>query len=236
MVYVGVDLHRKRAHVVALDPAGEVVLSRRIGNAPPSSGAASASSSSSCRQVPAVSWSGPAADRRHHRRVTHADAELRTQFASDPRIRRLLPIPGIGPVTAATVVAEVWEIGRFPAPERLCSWAGLTPGERTSDAPPAGATPAKQGSRWLPWMLVEAATSAVRDPHLGRFTGQIAQRRGPKITRVALARRLLTLCEDALRDQDGCRAYPALRGRSRRRGLGALGGCHGRAGNGRRLA
>ena len=34
MVYVGVDLHRKRSQVVALDPAGEVVLSRRIGNAP----------------------------------------------------------------------------------------------------------------------------------------------------------------------------------------------------------
>jgi hypothetical protein len=34
MVYVGVDLHRKRSHIVALDPAGEVVLSRRIGNAP----------------------------------------------------------------------------------------------------------------------------------------------------------------------------------------------------------
>jgi transposase len=122
----------------------------------------------------------------------------------------LLPIPGIGPVTAATVVAEVWEIGRFPAPERLCSWAGLTPGSAPATPPPAGATPAKQGSRWLPWMLlVEAATSAVRDPHLGRFAGQIAQRRGPKIARVALARRLLTLCEDALRDQEGCRAYPA---------------------------
>ena len=34
MVYVGVDLHRKRSHVVAMDAAGEVVLSRRIGNAP----------------------------------------------------------------------------------------------------------------------------------------------------------------------------------------------------------
>jgi transposase len=34
MVYVGVDLHRKRSHVVALDPTGEVMLSRRIGNAP----------------------------------------------------------------------------------------------------------------------------------------------------------------------------------------------------------
>jgi hypothetical protein len=43
-------------------------------------------------------------------------------------------------------------------------------------------------------MLVEAATTAVRDPQLGRFAAQIAQRRGPKIARVALARRLLTLC------------------------------------------
>ena len=35
MVYVGVDLHRKRSHVVALDVAGEVVVSRRVlGNAP----------------------------------------------------------------------------------------------------------------------------------------------------------------------------------------------------------
>jgi Transposase len=34
MGYVGVDLHRKRSHVVAMDPTGEVVLSRRMGNAP----------------------------------------------------------------------------------------------------------------------------------------------------------------------------------------------------------
>lgn len=74
---------------------------------------------------------------------------------------------------------------------------------------PAADTPAKQGSRWLRWTLVEAATSAVRDPELGRFAKQIAQRRGPKIARVALARRLLTLSYYALRDDGGCRAYPA---------------------------
>lgn len=34
MVYIGVDLHRKRSHVVALDQAGEVLLSRRIGSRP----------------------------------------------------------------------------------------------------------------------------------------------------------------------------------------------------------
>jgi transposase len=59
---------------------------------------------------------------------------------------------------------------------------------------PAAATPAEQGSRWLRWVLVEAATTAVRDPQLGRFAGQLTQRRGVKIARVGLARRLLTLC------------------------------------------
>jgi transposase len=141
--------------------------------------------------------------------VAHADADLRACFAGDHRVRRLLPIPGVGLVTAATVVAEVWDIGRFPSPERLCSWAGLTPGERTSDAHTRRGHITKQGSRWLRWMLVEAATTAVRDPQLGRFAAQIAQRRGPKIARVALARRLLTLCYYALRDDGGCRAYPA---------------------------
>ena len=140
--------------------------------------------------------------------VGRADADLRASFAGDDRVRRLLPIPGVGLVTAATVVAEVWDIQRFPSPERLCSWAGLTPGERTSDAHTRRGHITKQGSRWLRWMLVEAATTAVRDPQLGRFTAQIAQCRGPKIARVALARRLLTLCYYALRDDGGCRAYP----------------------------
>ena len=140
--------------------------------------------------------------------VGRADADLRTAFAGDQRVRRLLPIPGVGLVTAATVVAEVWDIQRFPSPERLCSWAGLTPGERTSDAHTRRGHITKQGSRWLRWMLVEAATTAVRDPDLGCFTARIAQRRGPKIARVALARRLLTLCYYALRDDGGCRAYP----------------------------
>ena len=140
--------------------------------------------------------------------VGRADADLRASFAGDGRVRRLLPIPGVGLVTAATVVAEVWDIQRFSTPERLCSWAGLTPGERTSDAHTRRGHITKQGSRWLRWMLVEAATTAIRDPQLGRFTAQIAQRRGPKIARVALARRLLTLCYYALRDEGGCRAYP----------------------------
>jgi len=39
--------------------------------------------------------------------IKHADTDPRAAFAGDARTRRLLPIPGIGLVTAATVVAEV---------------------------------------------------------------------------------------------------------------------------------
>jgi transposase len=158
--------------------------------------------------------------------IAHADADLRACFAGDHRVRRLLPIPGIGLVTAATVVAEVWDIDRFPSPERLCSWAGLTPGERTSDAHTRRGHITKQGSRWLRWMLVEAATSAVRDPQLGRFTAQIARRRGPKIARVALAGGCSPCATTPYATTAAAVPTPSPHD-SRRPMKGALGVCHG---------
>ena len=53
--------------------------------------------------------------------------------------------------------------------------------------------------------------SLLKDPTLRRFRDSIARRRGSKIAKVALARRLLTLCYYALRDEGGCRAYPVPR-------------------------
>jgi transposase len=40
--------------------------------------------------------------------IERAEVEIRHLFAHDERAKRLLPIPGIGPLTAATVIAEVW--------------------------------------------------------------------------------------------------------------------------------
>lgn len=144
--------------------------------------------------------------------VARADAELRELFRGDPRIPRLVPIPGIGFITAAVVAAEVWDITRFPSPQHLCSWAGLTPTERSSSEHTRRGHISKQGSRWLRWAMVESASRPfLKDPALRKFRDGIARRRGPKIAKVALARRLLTLCYYALRDEGGCRAYPVAR-------------------------
>ena len=146
--------------------------------------------------------------------VDVAQREIAGRFRGDPRMQRLLPIPGIGPLGAATIIAEVWDVGRFATPQRLTSWAGLTPTERSSADHTRRGHISKQGSRWLRWICVEAATNAVRDPDLGRFAARIARRRGVKIARVALARRLLTLAYYALRDPQGCAAYPMVPARS----------------------
>jgi transposase len=144
--------------------------------------------------------------------VAAADAELHQLFAHDPRIARLVPIPGIGFTTAAVIAAEVWDASRFPSPRQLCSWAGLTPTERSSAEHTHRGHISKQGSRWLRWAMVESASRPyLKDPVLRRFRDHIARRRGNKIAKVALAHRLLTLCYYALRDQDGCRAYPVGR-------------------------
>jgi transposase len=141
--------------------------------------------------------------------VDVADAQIHKLFARDERVRRLLPIPGVGIITGAIVVAEVGDIDRFPAARQFASWCGLTPTEHSSAENIRRGHITKQGSRWLRWVLVEAAVHAYRNHELSRWQTAIANRRGDKIARVALARRIATLCFHALRSQHGCRAFPA---------------------------
>src|SRR5256712_10876549 len=155
--------------------------------------------------------------------VIALDRELRAAFTGDERIRRLMAIPGVGFLSAAVVLGEV---GRFRSPDQLASWEGLTPTGRSRDEHTRRGHISKQGSRWLRWVMVEAASRPFRDPALRRFEERIARRRGKKIARVALARRPLTLAFYALRDQGGCRAFPVRARASRRIRSGARSGSH----------
>jgi transposase len=124
------------------------------------------------------------------------------------------------------VLAEVGDATRFRSADQLCSWGGLTPTERSSDEHTRRGHISKQGSRWLRWVMVEAASRPVHHPTLRRFEEGIARRRGAKIARVALARFILTLCFYALRDDEGCRAFPARARASRQIRPGALARSH----------
>jgi transposase len=69
-------------------------------------------------------------------------------------------------VLAAVFVAEIGDVGRFDHPDRLCSWAGLTPRHRESDTKIVRGRITKQGSKLVRWAAVEAATGAHREPRI----------------------------------------------------------------------
>jgi transposase len=110
-------------------------------------------------------------------------------------IRRLMSVPGVNLVSAATFWATVGDVGRFPSPRKLVSYVGLDPRVRQSgEAPARHGRISKQGSAPARHMLCEATWIAVRTPGpLRAFYERLRARRGPQIALVATARKLCVL-------------------------------------------
>jgi transposase len=113
--------------------------------------------------------------------------------------RAIQAIPGIGRTMAAIMVAEIGDITRFPTPETLCSWAGLTPKHRESDTKVRRGRVTKQGSKLLRWAAIEAVAN-LHGSHLKDDYHRLTQRRPKNVARVAVARKLLVLVFYGLRD------------------------------------
>ena len=123
--------------------------------------------------------------------IARLEGEIGALAKPDPRVQALMALPGVGRLTALTLVAEIGDIGRFPSARKLCAWAGLTPQVRNSDRKVRHGHITKQGSPWVRWILQEAAQTAKRSPMFADTYGQLAHRRGRNIATVAIARRLL---------------------------------------------
>ena len=124
--------------------------------------------------------------------IKQATQEIEVLAKEDPRVEWIRPIRGIGPYSAMLVLAEIGEVDRFPDPKKLVSFAGLCPSTHQSGGVCYHGRLTKQGSKWLRWVLVEAAQHYAGVPgRLGNFYRRIAHRKGSKVARVALARELL---------------------------------------------
>jgi len=130
------------------------------------------------------------------------DKHIHSQLRKDPGYRAILKVHGIGPVLGAIFVAEIGDISRFPNPEKLSSWAGLTPKHHESDDKVNRGPITKQGSPLVRWAAVEAISKNRGGPKLRADYHRIAERRGKFKARVAMARKLLTLVYYGLRDHE----------------------------------
>lgn len=138
----------------------------------------------------------------HDREIIELDRRIHGRLRDDVGYRVIQQLNGVGPVHAAVFVAEVGDIGRFPNPRRLCSWAGLTPRLRESDTKTYRGGITKQGSALVRWSAVEAVSRYHGGVPIRDSFHRIADRRGRNIARVAAARKLLTLVFYGLRDHE----------------------------------
>lgn len=76
---------------------------------------------------------------------------------TDPMAQLLMTIPGIGPMVAMFIIAEVEDISRFPSYRNLASYAGLVPSLDSSAGKDRRGRITKQGSVYLRTALIEAA-------------------------------------------------------------------------------
>jgi transposase len=121
-----------------------------------------------------------------------------------PAVERLDELPGIGPVAAAVIIAEIGvDMTRFPTAGHLCSWAKFSPGVKSSAGKTKGNGSTGHGNRYLARILGEAAVMAARsDTFLGERYRRIARRRGKKKAIVAVGRSMLVIIWHLLADPE----------------------------------
>jgi transposase len=125
--------------------------------------------------------------------IAEADTELRILAEADERMTRLMTVPGVGPVTAARFVAAIDDVSRFPTAASVASYLGLVPGENTTGFRTKRTRLTRAGAPQVRWALGQAAWSLYlrrkTDPMV-QWAKQIADRRGPQVAIMALARKL----------------------------------------------
>ena len=108
-----------------------------------------------------------------------------------PEAQRLMTHPGVGPLTALAFVLIIGKAERFQCGKQIASYLGLVPLEKSSGNRRRLGHITKQGSSMVRFLLVEAAQVTVRSlPEWRRKYVQLMMRRGRKIAKVAMARRL----------------------------------------------
>ena len=126
--------------------------------------------------------------------VLEADRAIMAAVRSNDTARRLLGIPGVGPLLASALVAAVPDPHAFRSGRNLAAWIGLVPRQNSSGGKERLGGITKAGDRYLRQMLVVGAMAVIRyaERHGTRrpWLVQLLGRRTTKVAAVALANKI----------------------------------------------
>jgi transposase len=122
---------------------------------------------------------------------------LDARAAADPVATRLMSVPGVGPITALTFKAAIEDPGRFSKSSDAGAYAGLVPRRNQSGERDYKGHITKAGDAMLRSALYEAANNLmvrVKRPFALQTWGKrLAETKGPKRAKIAVARKLAAL-------------------------------------------
>lgn len=143
--------------------------------------------------------------------IAITDKEIHRKSKIDDEARLLMTMPGVGPYTALMLQAEVGDWKRFSSPEKLASHAGLVSSSYSSGEKVRFGRITKRGSSYLRSVMVEAACQvrSKKNP-LFQFYERLKEKKGNKIARVALARKMLTVLWHMIHKKEPFRVQSCL--------------------------
>ena len=130
-----------------------------------------------------------------HVRIEEADAVIQLTAGENEACRRLVAIPGVGPVTATAIIAAIGNGAAFAKGREFAAWLGLVPGEHTTGGKQKLLGISKRGNRYLRRLFVQGARavlqqSAKQSSGLSAWLAQLTSRAHRNVVAVALANKL----------------------------------------------
>lgn len=149
-----------------------------------------------------------------HDSIEALEAEIVARAKADERMRRLMTIPGVGPLTAHAVVCAIGDPKRFRSGRDFAAWAGLTPLTESSGEKTRIGHISRAGDRSLRRLMVLGAANMARQaklkprPDRAWLLGVMA-RRPVKVAMVAQAAKTARIAWAMLRSGEAYRAMAA---------------------------
>jgi transposase len=127
--------------------------------------------------------------------VDDADALIAKTARDHEPCRRLMEIPGIGPLTATAVVASIGSGAEFRKGRSFAAWLGLVPKQESTGGKQKLLSISKRGNHYLRRLLVSGARAVLQcrdkqSPGLSAWLGQLASRVHTNVAAVALANKM----------------------------------------------
>lgn len=146
--------------------------------------------------------------------INDLDKVIAKLAKSDAMAKRLMSIPGIGPMTASALAATVRDINRFSGPREFAAFLGLVPRQHSSGGKQRLGRITKMGNTYLRKLLVVGAHSVLyyREKHqdsLRVWARKLMETKPFKLVAVAIANKLARIAYAVMKSGQSYRGQPA---------------------------